>query len=767
MRNYTGEQVQQFGQQLTRAGMTAFSIGDAMQDQLDEAAAKESDIAYQQQVNEILQGPNGYLNKVGKDAETSYVSVNEQLIQAGQASMDRLNDSQKRLYQNVLARNMMTFQTQVQSHRDKQVKVYAGNEATARANLYVNRTVQSYKERDAVTTDGLPTGEYNTNLGVALNEIRTVGRLRGFAEDSAQMRELENAVYTQAAQGVVNRLMIDGQYQDGLDYVRKQLELNRIDPAKADAMIASLDANRKRQMVDELTTSIRTTGVLDTPAGTGNFDQIIENGRITVDAEMKRADGTTKGGGWLGEFRNKSGEVVTEYSVGVNIDGKDIEIPTLVPGMTKNEIDEVLTASESGATPSEAIIRKAVAHAEMMIAQGKSPFSTAAMGRDVGGKGIHIEAPPGAPVNAPANGTVTSVDGNTVTMETSDGTTLKFDNVYVFGLLAEGQTVTRGGMIGMVGKDDAAEDGLYRIGYTATRNGEAIDPRNLNSLDDSDRDEARRPLTLRDALTVAERIQDPEVRKQVQSNLRTQYAQEDALVREEYRNRLDAITEFLAVPGNTVGQIPPALWGGLKRSDQNQLTLEQRKSDEIGVMEELARDPSKLTVEYLDKHRYKMTPPTYLRLLKEAADPSKMIKASIEAETLQAILVRNGQRSLAFPRARDEDELTASLLFRDAVKQRIALEQGESKRELTRPELEKIVRDLLMDRAKTELDSTDVIAAMTPENAAAAYEEIVASIDKTELERIRSALQQKGQPLTKAKVASAYLERQRALKAKP
>ena len=268
MRNYTGEQVQQFGQQLTRAGMTAFSIGDAMQDQIDEAAAKESDVAFLQQANEIMRGQNGYLNTAGKDAETSYVSVNEQLIQAGQASMDRLNEGQKRLYQNVLARNMMTFQAQVQTHRDQQVKVYAGNEATARANQYVNLAIQDYKERDAVTTDGLPTGAYNTNLGVALNEIRTVGRLRGYAEDSAQMRELENAVYTQAAQGVVNRLMMDSQYQDGLDYVRKQLELNRIDPAKADAMIASLDANRKRQMVDELTTNIRTTGVLDTPAGT-------------------------------------------------------------------------------------------------------------------------------------------------------------------------------------------------------------------------------------------------------------------------------------------------------------------------------------------------------------------------------------------------------------------------------------------------------------------------------------------------------------------
>lgn len=666
MRNYTGEQVQQFGQQLTRAGMTAFSIGDAMQDQIDEAAAKESDVAFLQQANEIMRGQNGYLNTAGKDAETSYVSVNEQLIQAGQASMDRLNDGQKRLYQNVLARNMMTFQAQVQTHRDQQVKVYAGNEATARANQYVNLAIQDYKERDAVTTDGLPTGAYNTNLGVALNEIRTVGRLRGYAEDSAQMRELENAVYTQAAQGVVNRLMIDGQYQDGLDYVRKQLELNRIDPAKADAMIASLDANRKRQMVDELTTSIRTTGVLDTPAGTGNFDQIIENGRINVD-----------------------------------------------------------------------------------------------------GKGVNIEAPLGAPVNAPANAVVTSIVGTTVTLETAGGTTLTLDNVDMRGMFEEGQEIIRGEQIGIVGRNDAAEDGLYRIGYTATRNGEAIDPRNLNSLDDSDRDEARRPLTLRDALNVAERIQDPEVRKQVQSNLRTQFAQEDALVREEYRNRLDAITEFLAVPGNTVSQIPPALWGGLKRSDQNQLTLEQRKSDEIGVMEELARDPSKLTVEYLDKHRYQITPPTYVRLLKEAADPSKMAQASVDADQLESTLVRNGLDTLAFPNSKDKDQLRASLLFRDNVKQAISYEQTRLGRSLNRDEKQHVIDTLLLDRAFDEYGESNVIAAMTPEQASEAYAEIVGEISTEQQAQIRAALKANGLVVNQANMATMYLEYQRRQKVNP
>ena len=666
MRNYTGEQVQQFGQQLTRAGMTAFSIGDAMQDQIDEAAAKESDVAFLQQANEIMRGQNGYLNTAGKDAETSYVSVNEQLIQAGQESMDRLNDSQKRLYQNVLARNMMTFQAQVQTHRDQQVKVYAGNEATARANQYVNLAIQDYKERDAVTTDGLPTGAYNTNLGVALNEIRTVGRLRGYAEDSAQMRELENAVYTQAAQGVVNRLMMDSQYQDGLDYVRKQLELNRIDPAKADAMIASLDANRKRQMVDELTTNIRTTGVLDTPAGTGNFDQIIENGRINVD-----------------------------------------------------------------------------------------------------GKGVNIEAPPGAPVNAPANAVVTSIVGTTVTLETAGGTTLTLDNVDMRGMFEEGQEIIRGEQIGIVGRNDAAEDGLYRIGYTATRNGEAIDPRNLNSLDNSDRDEARRPLTLRDALTVAERIPDPEVRKQVQSNLRTQFAQEEALVKEEYRGRMDSITEFLAVPGNNVGQIPPELWGTLKPTDQAKLLSGQRETDELVVMEEIARDPSVLSVDYLDKNRNRLTPGTYVKLLKDTADPSKMAQASVDADQLESTLVRNGLDTLAFPNSRDKDQLRASLLFRDNVKQAISYEQTRLGRSLNRDEKQHVIDTLLLDRAFDEYGESNVIAAMTPEQASEAYADIVADIPTEQQTQIRAALKSNGLAVNQANMATMYLEYQRRQKVKP
>lgn len=86
-----------------------------------------------------------------------------------------------------------------------------------------------------------------------------------------------------------------------------------------------------------------------------------------------RADGTPKGNGFLGPLQTKDGRVSTEISIGVQIDGKEVEIPTLVPGLTKKEIDSLL----AGERPSDAIVDKAVEHAKKRMAAGKSPFADA------------------------------------------------------------------------------------------------------------------------------------------------------------------------------------------------------------------------------------------------------------------------------------------------------------------------------------------------------------------------------------------------------
>jgi len=140
-----------------------------------------------------------------------------------------------------------------------------------------------------------------------------------------------------------------------------------------------------------------------------------------------RVDGTPKGPGYLGTLKSKSGNDMTEYSIGVNIDGEEMEIPTIVDGLSPEEIEYLKT--EPRELPKE-LIDKAVTSARQRKAQGKSvfketeeadPFSGVGFGdtpvdpfagMSVGGQDVKVAAEEGA-------GTV----GSTVERNGEEGTT--------------------------------------------------------------------------------------------------------------------------------------------------------------------------------------------------------------------------------------------------------------------------------------------------------------------------------------------------------
>ena len=84
-----------------------------------------------------------------------------------------------------------------------------------------------------------------------------------------------------------------------------------------------------------------------------------------------RADGTPKGPGFFGSLNRPDGKVSTELSIGVSFNGKETEIPLLVPTLTTDETDHLL----SGKKHTKAMVDKAVAHAKERMKQGKSPFA--------------------------------------------------------------------------------------------------------------------------------------------------------------------------------------------------------------------------------------------------------------------------------------------------------------------------------------------------------------------------------------------------------
>lgn len=97
----------------------------------------------------------------------------------------------------------------------------------------------------------------------------------------------------------------------------------------------------------------------------------------------KRPDGTQKGNGFQGVLKRPDGGVSTEISVGVQLEakgGKETDIPTILPDTKGKELKYLLgTPIEELFTKDpalwEAIMQKAVDHANKRVREGKSVFA--------------------------------------------------------------------------------------------------------------------------------------------------------------------------------------------------------------------------------------------------------------------------------------------------------------------------------------------------------------------------------------------------------
>lgn len=92
-----------------------------------------------------------------------------------------------------------------------------------------------------------------------------------------------------------------------------------------------------------------------------------------VDAEWGyRGDGSAKGKGHFGPLDTGEGDTVaTELTVDATIAGKKMGIPLIVPTLTRDEINHLL----SGGGITDDIYNKAVEFAQQRVSAGKSPYA--------------------------------------------------------------------------------------------------------------------------------------------------------------------------------------------------------------------------------------------------------------------------------------------------------------------------------------------------------------------------------------------------------
>lgn len=89
--------------------------------------------------------------------------------------------------------------------------------------------------------------------------------------------------------------------------------------------------------------------------------------------DLVRHDGSgLKGQGYYGALpmQDGSGRTATEYSIGVNMNEKDMDIPTMVPGLSRDQLEYILTYGKT--TPE--INNIAAEHAQKRLKAGLSPY---------------------------------------------------------------------------------------------------------------------------------------------------------------------------------------------------------------------------------------------------------------------------------------------------------------------------------------------------------------------------------------------------------
>ena len=201
-------------------------------------------------------------------------------------------------------------------------------------------------------------------------------------EDDVRTMEAFNSDTAEAKKSQRNSLL--DMTEDISDYLNKGVDAEGM-PLTQDR-IDELE-NRRKQHGDDianLDTMIRegirraADGKLWKNNKDGTFTRVFFDNKGSLVDTSKRLDGSDKGLGYFGKLKRPDGMESTEISTGIGVDGKEIEIPMLVPTLTQKEVDQLLRIPlppPSGFKFPKPIVDKAIAHYQKRVAEGKSPFA--------------------------------------------------------------------------------------------------------------------------------------------------------------------------------------------------------------------------------------------------------------------------------------------------------------------------------------------------------------------------------------------------------
>lgn len=779
MPDIAGQQAQQLGQAVQRAGTRAadFAIDlerEANQLRVDEALNRIKEqalrLTYDQNEGYLnLKGANAFERPKGKSLDQEYAERLQQSITEVVSGLG--NDAQRMMVTQAAQGILTNFRGQILKHESDEYKTYA---------LSVAEGVQATAMREIALSWNNPEAIDAAIARIKAQTYRQSQLLGKSAEwQEAQARNLTSAAHALAVSTALehNDVIYADMYLQKYGGQMQADDLLKVRGQITKAMDIQVGENIGAEVFAQFVPRVAPSDY----ARLTNIVMQLESGGRRYDAQGygARADGSQKGTGWLGELKMKdgSGAVATEISISVEIDGREVEIPTLVPTLSQSEIDHLL----NGGDPTDAIVDKAVSHARKRLAVGASPFAN---------DGKLLTSPKGAKGEMQVMDATNTDPGFGVKPAKDDSPEerARVGRDYLAAMVKRYNGEVDKALAAYnwgPGNVDAAikQHGANWLAHAPRETRDYV-ARGVSAFGAGDGKPPRPTLAeMREALRARPELADNPARLKVaEARLAADYKAMTDAIKQREEEVLDEAYRALFANGGDLGKVPASLRAAIPGDKLGSLIEFARKVPSAGHSAEAWAEVMTLPPEELAR----MTPSEFYRRFRPVLDDAHLEKgyALIESarnvaseKHLEIITVDQRMKQAAIgagiipaDEKPNEEQIKQFAQFQTVIDQRVRqFERTDlgGKRKATTEELQRIIDQTLMDKAFVPrwywADKEQPIALLSPEDQARAYvtvngEEVpLAAIPIEQRTLIASKLRARGLPVTEQAIADLWV----------
>lgn len=218
----------------------------------------------------------------------------------------------------------------------------------------------------------------------------------------------------------------------------------------------------------------------------------------------------------------------------------------------------------------------------------------------------------------------------------------------------------------------------------------------MNRVDDFEASAQGKSQSLSSMLARTDSIEDPEDREMTRQRIKSQWAEKEAVTREDYQQKVQKAQDIAFQTEGGWANVPPQLWGDLKQEDKARI-MNRPKTSDSNTLLNLQQNPELWAPGKIEKFRPLLSEADYRAFVAKgsgADGSSKILAATIDQEQMKDQLLKAGLEDYINPK-KDSKEEKERIKLNAQFEQLINQEQIAKKRQLSMDEKNALLTRML------------------------------------------------------------------------